>query len=520
MRVSTKVWSIEESPLGRAEPTRRGFNTPWGIRQWNCGANDSDGFSASQCSWLSLRSSACHSGPRPTNSGRPGRSRAGCATPSSRCVARLPSGSCSLGRRRLRGWSGRCTTQAPRFGAWPVRSCREPFRKRLTRRSPLSSPPLATAMRRCARPRWNNWGHSWAAARCGPAPHPVKRRCVRSVLRSKITPPRVRNTAGLALWNMGPSAISAAGDLDRALDGPDRSVRVLAAMTLLKINDRDANNVSQSRLSLRERTSFRGAKGDNDSRPGPKRTDSRPRVAAAMTSLLADHSDPFNHWRAVHTLKDAIGEEALAAKLVSFLKDLDTTVRHGAMDDLKTHCPAAAAATAGVKDALGSPDGMIRCDAAILLLPHHAELAAEALDVLAAEIVNPTEGTYFFSSLIRELKKASPRSLPKVARSLADALPQTSRPERRTYIILALGEIGRDARVAVPALLEAASSGDRLVAVRAIESLTKIDRGSAAAKMPALLDWMNPGHETAVRSARWRPCATSARPPPPPSRHS
>ncbi len=228
-------------------------------------------------------------------------------------------------------------------------------------------------------------------------------------------------------------------------------------------------------------------------------TGSRPRVAAAMTSLLADHSDPFNHWRAVQTLKGAIGEEALAAKLVSFLKDQDTTVRRGAMDDLKTHCPTAAAATAGVKDALGSPDGMIRCDAALLLLSHHAELAAEALDVLAAEIVKPADGTYLFYHLIQQLKKVFPRSLPRVARSLADALPQTRGRERRTYIILALGEIGSDASLAVPALLEATTSSDKLAAVRAIESLAKINPKSAATKLPALLDWMNSKHETAVR---------------------
>ncbi len=198
--------------------------------------------------------------------------------------------------------------------------------------------------------------------RTGAASREAALRAICAALEDKAA--RVRNAAGLALWNLGPLANLAVVDLDRALDGPDRSLRVLAAMTLLKINDRDANNVPQSRLSLRERTSFRGAKGDNDFRPAPKRTDSRLRVAAAMTSLLADHSDSFNHWRAVHTLKGAIGEEALAAKLVSFLKDQDTTVRHGAMDDLKTHCPTAAAATAGVKDALGSPDGMIRCDAA------------------------------------------------------------------------------------------------------------------------------------------------------------
>jgi len=288
-------------------------------------------------------------------------------------------------------------------------------------------------------------------------------RAIRAALEDKAPP--VRDASAWALWNLGPLAKSAVGDLDRALDGPDRSLRVLAAMTLLKIEG----------------------------------TDARPRIAASMTALMEDHSDPFNHWRALHTLKDAIGEEALATKLVPLLRHQDPTVRHGAMADLTIHCPTATTATAGVRDALASTDRMIRGDAALFLVSHHAELAAAALDVLVAEIVNPIEGTYGFSYLIEELKKVSPRSLPRVARSLADALPKTKEPENRTAVILSLGEIGGDASLAVPALLEAASSSDRLVAVRAIASLTRIDPGSAATKMPALLDWMNPGREPAVR---------------------
>jgi len=277
--------------------------------------------------------------------------------------------------------------------------------------------------------------------------------------------PRVREAAGRTLWDLGSLAKSAVGDLDRALDGPDRSVRIYAAMTLLKFD----------------------------------RTAAQARVAATLTPLLEDQSAPFNHWRAVHTLKNAIGEEALAAKLVALLKHQDPATRRGALNDLTNHCPTATAAAAGMKDALAHPDGSMRCEAALFLVSQRAELAAEALDVLAADIVSPAEGTYVPSYVIHKLKKVSSRSLPRLARSLKDALPKTSDPKKRTSIILALGEIGSDASSAVSALLEAANSNDRLLAVRAVESLAKIDRNSAATKLTALVDWLNPGREEAVR---------------------
>jgi HEAT repeat protein len=284
--------------------------------------------------------------------------------------------------------------------------------------------------------------------------------------------PQVREAAGSTLWNLGPLARPAAGDLDRALDGPDRTLRVIAADALLKISPNE----------------------------------SRARVAAAMTALVVDYSDPthdwraaFNHHRAANTLKNAIGEEALATRLGLLLNDPDPRTRQGAMFDLTVHCPDAEVLTRLLKDAMASFDGNIRCDAALFLVGHRPELASKALDCLASEIVNPVEGTSFFSHLIDQLKRESPRSLGQLARRLADELPKIRDGERRIYVAMALGEIGPEAQAAVPALLENADSSDRLVATRAIESLAKIDSKSAAKKLPVLLELMNPGVENAVR---------------------
>jgi len=277
--------------------------------------------------------------------------------------------------------------------------------------------------------------------------------------------PRVREAAGWTLWNLGTLAKSAAGDLDRALDGPHQAPRVVAAMALLKICPNEA----------------------------------RPRIAAAMASLLEDHSDPFNHHRAVTTLINAIGEDAMAIRLAPLLKSQNRDTRSGAMLDLTVHCPNAKALTSYLKDAMASPDAGIRCDAALFLVAHRPELASQALDLLVAEIVNPVEGTYYFSHVIDQLKRMSPQSLARVAGRLADALPEITNGERRVYVIMALGQIGPDAKAAVPALSEAANSSDQLAAVRAVESLTKIDPKTAAAKLPALVGLMKPGHAAAVR---------------------
>jgi HEAT repeat protein len=87
----------------------------------------------------------------------------------------------------------------------------------------------------------------------------VQQRALRAIRAALEDPsPRVRDAAGWALWNLAALAKSAVSDLERALDGPDPSLRVLATMALLKISPNHRH----------------------------------PRIAAALTPLLVDHSDP------------------------------------------------------------------------------------------------------------------------------------------------------------------------------------------------------------------------------------
>ena len=65
--------------------------------------------------------------------------------------------------------------------------------------------------------------------------------------------------------------------------------------------------------------------------------------------------------------------------------------------------------------------------------------------------------------------------------------------------ITALGEIGPQASLAVPALIEVSSEKNLDVAAHAVASLVKIDSRSAATRLPSLIEWMRPGHGTRVR---------------------
>ena len=62
-----------------------------------------------------------------------------------------------------------------------------------------------------------------------------------------------------------------------------------------------------------------------------------------------------------------------------------------------------------------------------------------------------------------------------------------------------LGEIGVEAKSAVPALLEVSETGDNKVAPTAVEALVKVDPQAAATKLSSLLEWMRPGQVSSVR---------------------
>jgi HEAT repeat protein len=108
-------------------------------------------------------------------------------------------------------------------------------------------------------------------------------RAVRAIAAVLDDPAReVRSAAGNALSDLGSIAKSAAGDLVRALSGPDPWLRVHAAMALLKIN----------------------------------RIEWKARVVPAITPLLADRSQGVSYAHAIDALKTAEGENALAARFI------------------------------------------------------------------------------------------------------------------------------------------------------------------------------------------------------------
>src|SRR5262249_20281442 len=149
----------------------------------------------------------------------------------------------------------------------------------------------------------------------------------------------------------------------------------------------------------------------------------------------------------------------------------DPGTRHEAISDLTTYCSEAKSVTPALVDALASVDGGIRCEAALFLVKQEPGVAHRALDTLAEQIVDPLDGSYLLWDIIRKLRKASPGSLTRLARSLVDSLARASKPESRLNAILALGELGPEGMPAVPALLDASRSGDREIAVRAVEAL-------------------------------------------------
>jgi HEAT repeat protein len=277
--------------------------------------------------------------------------------------------------------------------------------------------------------------------------------------------PQVRVAAVWALLSLGPSAKSAVADLDRALEAADKLLRVAAAEALMRI---DASA-------------------------------SRPRVVAAMGSLIADKSIRLDHWRAVHILTFAQGEDATAALLVPLLKDQDRATRIQAVNDLIMHCGNAKALRPVLLDALTSDDGFLRDEAALFFLKQEPGMAQRAIETLAEQIVDPLDGSYLLWDLVRKMREASPGAMTPLVSALVARLGPAHKPTSRANAIMALGEIGPAAKSAVPGLLEESKSGDLKIASRAVDALVKVDPRTAATRLSSLLDWMRPGQDVAIR---------------------
>ncbi len=141
----------------------------------------------------------------------------------------------------------------------------------------------------------------------------------------------------------------------------------------------------------------------------------------------------------------------------------------------------------------------MRDEAALFLLKNDPGMATRAIDTLAEQIVDPMNGSYLLWDLIRKMRTASPASISSLVPALTGRLERTNKRASRVNAIMALGEIGIEAKSAVPVLLDASRFVDLGLATRAAEALVKIDSQAAPTLLPSLLDWMTPGHVSAVR---------------------
>ncbi len=254
--------------------------------------------------------------------------------------------------------------------------------------------------------------------------------------------PQVRRAAAWVFWNLGPTARSAVGDLDRALDGPDKSVRVIVGQALLRL-DKPAT---------------------------------RSRVVTALSPMLTDQSIRLDHFRLVRVLILAQGEEPTAAMIIPLLKHPDLATRIQALNDLVTQCGRAKALRPVMIEALASDDGGMREDAAFFLLEHENRMASRALDTLVQQIADPLDGGHGSWELVERMRRV-PYSLyiKSFVSRLVELLHRAPKPANRANIITALGEVGPLGVSAVPALRELSNSDDPEIATRAAAALRRID---------------------------------------------
>ena len=280
----------------------------------------------------------------------------------------------------------------------------------------------------------------------------------------------VRLQAISGLLAVGPRARPVVGALDRALDEPDKAIRIWAADALLRV--------------------------DADS--------TRARVIAAMSPMLRDLRMRLEHFNVVEILTRAQGAEATAAMLVPLLKDADRETRMTAITDLTTHCAGVQAVRPAMIEGATerttwspfaeSPGGLLSGE-------RKPDMASPMRSTRWLEKVrSPGRGQLLWSEpWLPGSGLASSSSIKLLTPKLLDRLGQSTKPGNRAFVIAALGEIGPVATTGVPALLELSNGTDLDVAVQAIAALAKIEPRTAATKIPALLEWATVGGDRRVR---------------------
>ena len=188
-------------------------------------------------------------------------------------------------------------------------------------------------------------------------------------------------------------------------------------------------------------------------------------------------------------------------RVIPLLKNSDRETRSWAFFALTFQCGSAKALSPAVHEALTSDYGDMRAGAALFLLRSEPGMASRCIDTLAEQIADPSEGSSSSFRFVSSAREISPISMTTLAARLLERLARATKVSIRANVINALGAIGPDAAAAVPALLEASNSSDLNIATLAALSLVRVDRSAALARLPSLLNWVTPGHDSAIR---WR----------------
>jgi HEAT repeat protein len=200
-----------------------------------------------------------------------------------------------------------------------------------------------------------------------------------------------------------------------------------------------------------------------------------------------DSSDPEARRQAARAL-GAIGppaEKAVPRLAAVMQDDPDSKARLEASLALTKMGPAVAAVVPALAQALGDPEPGVRLNALVALMRLKAEArpAVPALTRALKDPANRTNARTFTFTIQAGAATAlgyATRGTPEAVPALMEALQSADTVPLRLAVVRALGDVGADAKPAVPRLRELAKDADPDMKSAAGEALYKIDGAPAA----------------------------------------
>jgi HEAT repeat protein len=328
--------------------------------------------------------------------------------------------------------------------------------------------------------------------------------------------PVVRLSSLEALAGLGPMASKAEKQVRaRVHDSPTESERVVAAQTLWSVGKSD--EVAAEVLPI-----FTAALKSDDQRTFATAANALAQLGSSAEAPLLDATRDASPERRAIALSELgrMGARSAVPTMIKALDDKEEAVRAAAARALGRVGPAARPAAGRLAELLRSTDtDGVRANAAAAL-GHMADRSLVSVDALIASVSDPSAAVSSASiRALSELKADPQETIPLFVRSLstehpADAMsalagigapavpaliPAVKAPQSRLWAVLVLGEIGPEAKAAVPALAEVLESSPANIRVEILLTLGKI--GSAAeAALPQIAPQLT-AEQSALRMA-------------------